>query len=54
MNTETTNKLTCAELIEMCAEYYICHSIALENEAVIEAVRNADRDALRDALENEF
>ena len=54
MQTETKNKLTRAEFIEMCAEYYICHSIALENEAVIEAVRNADKDALRDALENEF
>lgn len=54
MNTDTTQKLTKAEFIAICAEYYVYHPIALENDSVIEALRNADRDALRDALENEF
>jgi len=54
MKTDTKQKLTKAEFIAMCAEYYIYHPIALENDAVVEALRNADRDALRDALENEF
>jgi hypothetical protein len=46
--------MTKSEFVEICAEYYVHHLVALENESVIDAVKANDTESLREALENEF
>lgn len=40
--------------VTICAEYLIDASLALENEKVVEAIKEKDIQKLKDVLENEF
>lgn len=46
--------MTKAEFFALCAERLIDPSIALESEAIWEALRAKDRDAVIAALDSEF
>lgn len=46
--------MTKSEFVEICAEYYVHHLVALENESVVEAIKADDTESLREALESEF
>lgn len=53
-NQTTKNTMTKSEFVEICAEYYVHHLVALENDAVVEAIKSGDTESLREALKNEF
>lgn len=46
--------MTANEFSALCSEYGIPPSVALENDDIVEALKNGDADAVADILANEF
>ena len=46
--------MTKIEFEILCNEYLIAPEIVLENEDVVDALRNRDDDKVKELLENEF
>ena len=46
--------MTANEFAALCSEYCIDPAIALENEDIVEALKNRDVEAVADILANEF
>lgn len=46
--------MTANEFAALCSEHGIHPAIALENEDIVEALKNRDAEAVADILANEF
>ncbi len=46
--------MTANEFSALCSEYGIHPSVALENDDIVEALKNRDTEAVADILANEF